>query len=71
MDAKPSLLLRLVGVFFTWKPLIFAFGILMPLVAQALGALNVTLPGNIAPLWAGFAVAALWGGFAQWKGRWI
>lgn len=71
MDAKPSLLFRLVGLFFTWKPLIFAFGILMPLVAQVLIALKAPLPENVPPLLAGFIVAALWGGFAQWKGRWI
>ncbi len=71
MDAKPSPLFRLVGLFFTWKPLIFAFGILMPLVAQALIALKAPLPENVPPLLAGFGVAALWGGFAQWKGRWI
>ena len=71
MDAKPSLLFRLVGLFFTWKPLIFAFGILMPLVAQGLIALKVPLPETVPPLLIGFGVAALWGGVAQWKGRWI
>lgn len=71
MDEKPPLIFKVIGAFFKWKPLIFAFGILMPVVAQALTALKVPLPDGVHPLWAGFAVAALWGGFAQWKGRWI
>lgn len=71
MDQRPSLAFRIIGAFFKWKPLIFAFGILMPLVAQTLVALKVPLPEAAHPLWIGFGVAALWGGLAQWKGRWI
>lgn len=71
MDAQPSLALRIIGAFFKWKPLIFAFGILMPAAAQALVALKAPLPEGVHPLMVGFGVAALWGGLAQWRGRWI
>lgn len=71
METKPSLLMRLIGLFFRFKPLVFAFGILMPLVAQILIAATVRMPEGLSPYWVGFVVAALWGGFAQWKGRWI
>jgi hypothetical protein len=71
MEPKPSLLMRFVGLFFRFKPLVFAFGILMPLIAQILIAAKVQMPEGISPYWAGCVVAALWGGFAQWKGRWI
>lgn len=71
MDQKPPLPLRLAGLFFRFKPLIFAFGILTPLIAQALIAAKAPLPEGVSPYWIGLAVAALWGGFAQWKGRWI
>lgn len=71
MDQKPSVAFRVIGAFFKWKPLIFAFGILMPLVAQTLVALEARLPTGMHPLWIGFAVGVLWGGLAQWKGRWI
>jgi hypothetical protein len=71
MDPKPSLPLRLVGLFFTYKPLIFAFGILTPVIAQTLIAAKAPLPDGISPYWIGLAVAAMWGGLAQWKGRWI
>lgn len=71
MDKKPPLPLRLIGLFFQFKQLVFAFGILMPLIAQALILLKAPLPEAIPPYAVGFAIAALWGGFAQWKGRWI
>ncbi len=71
MDQKPSLLLLVIGAFFKWKPLLFGFGILMPGVTQALILLRAPLPDTVHPLWIGFAVAAVWGGIAQWKGRWI
>lgn len=71
MESTPSLPLRLLGAVLSVKPLIFAFGFLAPLIAQSLRALDVPLPDGIPPLAIGLVVAGLWGGIAQWKGRWI
>jgi hypothetical protein len=71
MDAKPSPLFVAVGLFFKFKPLIFAFGIMMPFIAQALTVSRAPLPEAVSPWAVGFGVAALWGGIAQWKGRWV
>ncbi len=71
MDARPSPLLIAIGLFFRFKPLIFAFGIMMPFIAQVLIATRAPLPVAVSPWAIGFVIAALWGGFAQWKGRWV
>lgn len=71
MESRPPLPARLVSAVLSAKPLIFAFGFLAPFVAQSLKALNVPLPDGVAPLAIGLALAALWGGIAQWTGRWI
>lgn len=71
MNQKPSYALRLIGLFFQFKPLIFAFGILMPLIAQSLILAQAPLPEDVSPYAASFVVSAVWGGIAQWKGRWI
>ncbi|MEQ9315866.1 MAG: hypothetical protein RLN72_08430 [Henriciella sp.] len=56
---------------FQFGPLIFAFGFLMPLTAQAISAAGWTLPFGMTPLWAGFIIAALLGLTAQIRGRWL
>ena len=71
MELQPSLSVRLLGAVLSFKPLIFAFGFLAPLIAQSARALNAPLPEGVPPLAVGLAVAGLWGGVAQWKGRWI
>lgn len=71
MDDKPALPLRLLGIVVAAKPLIFAFGFLAPLIAQSLKALNVPLPEGVPPIGVALLVAGLWGGIAQWTGRWF
>jgi hypothetical protein len=71
MDEPKPFLFKFLGAIFAVGPLIFAFGFIAPLVAQSLSALDISMPGDLSPVTVGLAVAALWGGFAQWKGRWI
>lgn len=52
-------------------PLIFAFGFLMPLIAQSVTAIGWTPPLGLSPIAFGFSVAALLGFLAQIRGRWI
>lgn len=71
MDAQKPLVIRIIGAVFAVGPLIFAFGFIAPLVTQLLVKFGLPLPDGITPLMVGLGVAALWGGFVQWKGRWI
>ncbi|MCA8902723.1 MAG: hypothetical protein KDA53_15900 [Hyphomonas sp.] len=71
MSEAPSLPERLITLVLQAKPLIFAFGFLAPLIAQSLRALNVPLPEGLSPMIVGLVVAGIWGGIAQWTGRWI
>ncbi|MEL6258304.1 MAG: hypothetical protein AAFQ67_04515 [Pseudomonadota bacterium] len=56
---------------FEFGPLLFAFGFIAPLTAQLLSRAGVPIPFGVPPVAIGLALAVLWGGFAQWKGRWI
>ncbi|MCE9523267.1 MAG: hypothetical protein K8S25_12650 [Alphaproteobacteria bacterium] len=56
---------------FYFGPLLFAFGFIAPLTAKILERAGWDLPLGITPLIAGLVLAAVWGGYAQVKGRWI
>lgn len=52
-------------------PLIFAIGLLVPLVAQSVDALGWVPPFGMSPLAFGFAIVGPLGVFAQFRGSWI
>lgn len=69
MDAP--LHIRALRTVFYFGPLIFAFGFLTPLTAQIIERAGWTPPLGLTPLAAGLVVAAVLGGAAQIRGRWI
>ena len=71
MDARVPIIFQVIRAVFYVGPLIFAFGFLAPLISQILQALNITPPFGVSPLVVGLCVAAVLGGLAQWRGRWI
>ena len=71
MEERSPFYVQVIKTIFYLGPLIFAFGFLAPLVSQSLQALNVSPPFGLSPLMAGLVVAAVLGGLAQWRGRWI
>jgi hypothetical protein len=52
-------------------PLVFAFGFLVPLVAQALQALGWSAPLGFATLQFAFMICGAWGLVAVARRRWI
>lgn len=52
-------------------PLIFAFGFLVPVIAQGMDAAGVAAPFGLSSLVFALIVGGTWGLFAQIKGRWI
>ena len=62
---------KILKITFYLGPLIFAFGFLMPLIAQSISALGWTPPFGLSPLSFGFAVAGSLGLLAQIRGSWI
>jgi hypothetical protein len=56
---------------FYFGPLLFAFGFIAPLTAQVLERTAWPLPFGLTPLMAGLILAAVWGGYAQIRGRWL
>ena len=64
-------MIQVIRTIFAFGPLIFAFSFLTPLVAQTLVALELSPPLGLTPLQTGLIAAAVLGGLAQWRGRWI
>ena len=58
-------------LFLKFLPLVFAFGFLVPVIAQGLQILGWTPSFGLSALSCALIVGGIWGGFAQWKGRWI
>lgn len=52
-------------------PLIFAFGFVVPVMAQLMSAADIAAPFGLSTLVFALLVGGLWGLFAQIKGRWI
>ena len=52
-------------------PLIFAFGFLVPVIAQGMAALGWTPPFGLTVFTFALIIGGGWGLFAQIKGRWI
>lgn len=70
-DEKKPLAIRVVQTIFYFGPLIFAFGFLMPLIAQLISSFGWQPPFGLSPLQTGFVIAAVLGGLAQIRGRWV
>ncbi|OAO03860.1 hypothetical protein [Parasphingorhabdus sp.] len=58
-------------LFLKFLPLIFAFGFVIPVIAQGTKALEWTPPLGLTPLWFALIIGGAWGLFAQIKGRWL
>lgn len=56
---------------FNFGALVFAFGFITPLTMQVIIRAGIDLPFGLTPLMAGLILAAVWGGVAQYRGRWI
>jgi len=52
-------------------PLVFAFAFLVPVIDQAMQALDVPAPFGLSTLTFALLVGGAWGVFAQVSGRWI
>ena len=52
-------------------PLIFAFGFLVPVIAQGMEAAGVSAPFGLSFMTFALIIGGAWGLFAQIKGRWI
>ena len=64
-------MIKLIKALFFVGPLLFAFGFICPLTTQIITALEWVPPFEVSGFWAGFAVAAIWGTYAQWRGTWL
>ena len=65
------MMIKAIRTLFYFGPLLFAFGFLVPLIAQCLALWNVPLPGGVSPLQAGLVLGGTLGVVAQVRGRWI
>lgn len=61
----------LFGLIAKFLPLIFAFGFVVPVIAQSMTALGWAAPFGLSPLGFALIVGGCWGLIAQTKGRWI
>lgn len=52
-------------------PLIFAFGFLVPVIAQGIEAAGIIPPFGLSPLIFALIIGGTWGLIAQVKGRWL
>lgn len=68
MDKTVEKLLQLILKFL---PLIFAFGFVVPVIAQGMEALNWKAPFGLTTMFFALIIGGIWGLFAQLKGRWI
>ena len=58
-------------LFLKFLPLVFAFGFLVPVIAQGLQILGWVPPFRLSALSFALVVGGTWGLIAQWTGRWI
>jgi ABC-type sulfate transport system permease subunit len=58
-------------IIFGYGALVFALGFIAPLTMQIITRAGIDLPLSLTPLMAGLILAAVWGGVAQYRGRWI
>ncbi len=56
---------------FQYGALVFAFGFIAPLTMQIITSAGIDLPFGLTPLVAGLSLAVVWGGIAQYRGRWV
>ena len=56
---------------FQYGALVFAFGFIAPLTMQIITLAGIDLPFGLTPLITGLFLATIWGGIAQYRGRWI
>jgi hypothetical protein len=61
----------ILGALVKLLPLIFAFGLLVPVIAQGMDAAGLAAPFGLSSLVFAMIVAGSWGLFATLKGRWI
>lgn len=71
MEQSASLMTRIIGAIFYVGPLIFAFGFIAPLISQILKRSGYVDVFGWPPVVVGLVLAAIWGGIAQYRGRWI
>lgn len=62
---------KLLTIILKLLPLIFAFGFLVPVIAQGTIALGWVPPFGLSALTFALIVGGGWGLIAQFKGRWI
>lgn len=58
-------------LFLKFLPLIFAFGFVIPVIAEGTKALGWTPPLGLPPLLFALIIGGAWGLIAQIKGRWL
>ncbi len=63
-------MLAAIKTIFYFGPLLFGLGFIAPLTAQILAHVEAPLPFGLTPLIAGLILGAVWGTYAQIKGRW-
>lgn len=68
---KEALMEKLLAAILKFLPLLFAFGFVVPVLAQASTAIGWTPPLGLSPLVFALIIGGGWGLFAQIKGRWI
>lgn len=61
----------IVALILKFLPLIFAFGFLVPVIAQGMDVAHIAAPFGLSTLAFALIVGGAWGLFAQIKGRWI
>lgn len=64
-------MVHVIKAIFYVGPLLFGFGLLTPLTAQVIQAMDWTPPFGLTPLMTGLIVGGTLGLFAQIRGRWI
>ena len=62
------MLKKIIGALFS--PLVFGIGLLAPLTAQVMVALNLSVPG-VNPIVIGLLLGGMLGLMAQFRGSWI
>ena len=62
---------KLLAQILKFLPLIFAFGFLVPVIAQGSEALGWTAPFGLSTLTFALIIGGIWGLVAQVRGRWI
>ncbi|WOR15852.1 hypothetical protein RYZ27_04145 [Hyphomonas sp. FCG-A18] len=64
-------MIQVIKTIFDLGPLLFAFGFIAPLTMQVIERAGWVPPFGLSPLVCGLGLAALLGGIAQIRGRWL